>query len=406
MIAAVIGAGYGDEGKGLITDSLCHQQVKHGRKVWNVRFNGGAQAGHTVVTPGGTQHVFHHFGAGTLAGAETYWSSFCPFNPIQLLAEHRELREKVHDERRDSLLIHADPDCPVTTPWDMAVNQQDKANLEHGTCGLGIHTTAYRTKNGPKLHLRDLQDFWDGKGGLLPKLADIARYYGKNLGQDWVTEFVRAVARCERITHVEKFENVFDHDEDLVFEGAQGLKLHEGHENFPHVTHSKTGIENVMDFVRSMPPYAGKREINAFYVSRTYSTRHGNGPFPEGRMYIRGERGNEETPQHRAYPYRKMHDCRTNVRNKWQGDMRYGVLNLTSLLSEVRRDLERERNKLLVRPHFALTHCDSLTEGRVHYTEGDLLKSVEVDVFAARVAEDIGGSGFVTSWGPTRETVS
>ena len=62
---AVIGANYGDEGKGLITDYLC-------RQVENplvIRFNGGAQAGHTVTTPEGIRHIFSHFGSGTLAGA-------------------------------------------------------------------------------------------------------------------------------------------------------------------------------------------------------------------------------------------------------------------------------------------------------------------------------------------------
>lgn len=56
--AVVIGANYGDEGKGLITDYLA--ALDHSNTLV-VRFNGGAQAGHTVQTPSGLRHVFSHF---------------------------------------------------------------------------------------------------------------------------------------------------------------------------------------------------------------------------------------------------------------------------------------------------------------------------------------------------------
>lgn len=62
---AVIGANYGDEGKGLVTDALSHNDTTV------VRFNGGGQAGHTVVTPDGRRHVFKHIGAGSFRGAHT-----------------------------------------------------------------------------------------------------------------------------------------------------------------------------------------------------------------------------------------------------------------------------------------------------------------------------------------------
>lgn len=80
---AVIGASFGDEGKGLVTDYLCAIQ---GAGIV-VRFNGGAQAGHTVVTPDGLRHVHHHFGSGTLWGTPTFLSQFFIVNPIAFLAE-------------------------------------------------------------------------------------------------------------------------------------------------------------------------------------------------------------------------------------------------------------------------------------------------------------------------------
>ena len=79
----VIGANYGDEGKGLMTDYLAD---KYQAEVV-VRFNGGAQAGHTVVTPAGQRHVFSHFGSATLSGSRTFLSKHFVANPILFLKE-------------------------------------------------------------------------------------------------------------------------------------------------------------------------------------------------------------------------------------------------------------------------------------------------------------------------------
>jgi adenylosuccinate synthase len=87
---AVIGAGFGDEGKGLITDALT-------RKLSSslvARFNGGAQAGHTVIS-GENRHVFGHMSAGTFAGANTYLSSNFIVNPLSLAKELAELSKKI-----------------------------------------------------------------------------------------------------------------------------------------------------------------------------------------------------------------------------------------------------------------------------------------------------------------------
>ena len=89
--SVVVGAGYGDEGKGLATDWLC---ARHEADVLAVRFNGGAQAGHTVQTPDGQRHVFSHFASGTLAGADTYLSRYFVCHPMLFTQEREALREK------------------------------------------------------------------------------------------------------------------------------------------------------------------------------------------------------------------------------------------------------------------------------------------------------------------------
>ena len=81
-IKVVIGANFGDEGKGLITDYFCNQATSQDETCIVVMSNGGAQRGHTVVTPDGTRHVFKHFGSGTIAGADTYCIDDFILNPM------------------------------------------------------------------------------------------------------------------------------------------------------------------------------------------------------------------------------------------------------------------------------------------------------------------------------------
>lgn len=71
----VIGANFGDEGKGLMTDYFANEAKKQGKSCLVVCHNGGSQRGHTVVSPSGIRHVFHHFGSGSFEGADTYLSS-------------------------------------------------------------------------------------------------------------------------------------------------------------------------------------------------------------------------------------------------------------------------------------------------------------------------------------------
>ena len=92
VIKVVVGANFGDEGKGLMTDCFCHQSSVKGEKCLVVLHNGGAQRGHTVVTPEGGRHVFHHFGSGTFVGADTYLSEDFILNPMVFRQEWEELK--------------------------------------------------------------------------------------------------------------------------------------------------------------------------------------------------------------------------------------------------------------------------------------------------------------------------
>lgn len=142
----VIGANFGDEGKGAVTDHLC---ATEGAGVV-IRFNGGAQAAHTVVTPDGRRHVFSHFGSGALADVPTFLSQFFICNPIAFLRERKSLVAL-----RANVDIYAHPDCIVSTFADMWINQElekSRGSYRHGSCGYGINETEPLSPPGTQDH--------------------------------------------------------------------------------------------------------------------------------------------------------------------------------------------------------------------------------------------------------------
>jgi adenylosuccinate synthase len=136
MLHAVIGGQLGDEGKGLITDFLSNHLTLV------VRFNGGAQAGHTVVLPDGRRHEFHHFGAGCFKAACTLLSRHFIVNPLLYAKEYHS--PELKGIRKT---VYVDPRCRVTTPLDMMLNtlvEERRGAQRHGSCGVGINETVTR----------------------------------------------------------------------------------------------------------------------------------------------------------------------------------------------------------------------------------------------------------------------
>lgn len=319
----VIGASFGDEGKGLVTDYLCAQ----GAGVV-VRFNGGCQAGHTVVTPAGERHIFRHVGSGTFLGVPTYLSSFFVCNPILFFEERAQLIELgFHPE------VYAHPDCLVTTFADMLINQakENKRGMKrHGSCGIGFHETIVRS-TVPELKIT-MSDLWNGCKRLESQLMEICGNYAK----------YRVGAEIDDTFSIEQFIDCCKHFADCVnplgigqckdpvFEGAQGLLLDQGNkEFFPHVTHSNTGMKNV----NVLCAQAGITEKEIYFVSRTYLTRHGAGPLPKENASLRYEDD-------------------TNHPTQFQGALRFAPLDTDALRDRCRREVGSLRYKLV------LTHCD------------------------------------------------
>jgi len=324
----VIGANFGDEGKGLLTDYLCS---KEGAGMV-VRFNGGANAGHTVVTPDGRRHVFSHFGSGTFAGVPTFLSQFFVCNPILFMKEFNELSHKGVAVPT----VYAHPDCLVTTFGDMIINQMledNKKELRHGSTGIGFNETILRSEIS-ELKIT-MSDVWARDPKIKDKLEQICGKYSEfrtgrpitNI-EHMVEGFVKGLSVFADCIHPLGIAQC--KDEDPVFEGSQGLLLDmDNKEFFPHLTRSNTGLKNA----RMLCNLAGIDEIIPYYVSRTYLTRHGAGPLP----------GEDEMLSY--------HDD-TNVEHTYQGKIRFASLDENEMIERCVKDADGLKARLV------LTHFD------------------------------------------------
>lgn len=135
---SVIGANYGDEGKGLVTDALAYEAMNTYGNCLVICNNGGAQRSHTVVLEDGTRHAFSHFGSGTFRRADTYLSEYFILNPIIFRKEYEELVKLGYEPK-----VYIDKNCRISTFYESFSNQmlEQSRKTKHGSCGLGIWET-------------------------------------------------------------------------------------------------------------------------------------------------------------------------------------------------------------------------------------------------------------------------
>nr|WP_221377760.1 adenylosuccinate synthetase [Actinoplanes polyasparticus] len=255
---AVVDLGYGDAGKGTVVDALCSRE----RPRAVLRFNGGAQAAHNVVTEDGRQHTFAQFGSGTLRGVPTHLTRFVVVDPLTLAAEGAALGNPYE-------LLTVDGDALLATPWHRAANQRrerERGGDRHGSCGLGVgETMAYALSHADAPRVSDTLS----RTRLRRRLAEVESRLGPaGVPLDDVLEAFLAFGRTVPI--VSGYEAKLLREGPCVFEGAQGVLLDEWRGWHPHTTWSTTTFDNVAALCGSF------RRLG---VVRTYTTRHGAGPF-------------------------------------------------------------------------------------------------------------------------------
>ena len=293
-VDVVMGLGFGDEGKGISTARIC----KNRDNPLVVRYGGGHQVGHSV---GLRDEIFVHSntGSGTLVGAPTYYSEYTVVDIAGTLEEVAEIEDRFGIAPK----IFYHPKAMIVTPLDVAYNRIHAR--KGGTVGVGFGATIERNESHYRLRVVDLKNEFI----LRSKLEQIINYYRK-LGVYEELNIDRFVELSERFigkSQIKVLTPDVANSHDLVFEGHQGILLDKEHGIFPHVTRSKTTAVNAYKILESIG-YTGK--IQEWYVTRPYSTRHGNGAFMEDDSVV---------------PFNNEHEI--NVRNKWQGRFRVGRLS-------------------------------------------------------------------------------
>ena len=366
MRHAVIGLGFGDEGKGMVTSYLS----SYYNNPMVVRYSGGHQAGHTV-NHDGIKHTFANFGSGTLQGCPTYWSKYCTVEPIGLLRELAllvdEMGESVHELR-----IYIHDECPVTTPFDIFHNQKLEVEKMFGTCGVGFGDTLEREEDHFHLQFSDLFN----PTILKIKLEMIRKYYGlfhvlKDLDMKPFMEAVdilnnRAMFPADVIVRVDGTD-VPSHP-NTIYEGSQGLLLDQDIGFFPHVTRSNVGRKRLDQFIYHYD--------EVWYVTRAYQTRHGHGPMT-----------NEE------HPLMLMNNKgESNLDNFYQGQFRTTILDLDLLNYALEHDQRRVRN--VQSKYLVITCLDQMVHWR--FTQGGEVFQMETEEeFVTNVVSGLNFKGMV-----------
>ena len=356
-IKVVVGANFGDEGKGLMTDYFCHKATSKNKTCIVVMSNGGAQRGHTVNLLDGKKHVFNHFGSGTFVGADTYCPSEFILNPMQFVKELEDLQQLLVRMP----IVYVETLCRWSTPYDMIINQIVEAargDKKHGSCGMGIWETVYRWSVQPDLytiyefnklpdilkvsHLKRIRDEWlprrlkeHGVSGIPAEWEDIVT--SDFLIQNFI-EDVRIF--CEKTRRVVR--PILQTYDTVVFESGQGLLLDENMTFYgDNTTPSNTGIFNACKRINTQFDSAN---VEFCYVTRTYMTRHGVGRFV--------------TECDKESINLNMFD-ETNITNPFQDNLRYGELNIDNLKLRVENNLLNATGlKFNHRASIAVTHTN------------------------------------------------
>jgi adenylosuccinate synthase len=274
---AILGAQWGDEGKGKIVDLLTEKCDAV------VRFQGGHNAGHTLVVDGKTT-ILHLVPSGILHKNVKCVIGNGVVLSLEALSEEIEILRKNNIDVVDSLLLS--DSCPLILPIHIELDkarEMKKGKNKIGTTGRGIGP-AYEDKISRRgIRLGDLLK----QDSLLEKIKELldyhnfvlANYYNKPtfnenevhedllLNYDKYKKFI--------IDAPEYINKAFKENKKIVFEGAQGTLLDIDHGTYPFVTSSNTTVGGIFTGSGVSP----KNLDYILAIVKAYTTRVGSGPF-------------------------------------------------------------------------------------------------------------------------------
>ncbi|MEH6634867.1 MAG: adenylosuccinate synthase, partial [Halioglobus sp.] len=274
----VLGTQWGDEGKGKIVDLLTD------RASAVVRFQGGHNAGHTLVIDGETT-VLHLIPSGVLrANVQCLIGNGVVLSPEALLKEMAELEAKGVPVRER---LKISPACPLILPYHVALDQAREAKRGHekiGTTGRGIGP-AYEDKVARRgVRLGDLQD----EQRFARRLKEVMEYHNFSLKNYYQVEplayekvLADTMAMANELLPMMADVTAMLHEcrnsgANIMFEGAQGSLLDIDHGTYPYVTSSNTTAGGTATGSGFGPLYLDY----VLGITKAYTTRVGSGPFP------------------------------------------------------------------------------------------------------------------------------
>ena len=274
----VLGTQWGDEGKGKIVDLLTEDAK------YVVRYQGGHNAGHTLVIDG-EKTVLHLIPSGILRdGVKCIIGNGVVLSPEALMKEITMLEERGVPAKERLLISEA---CPLILPYHIALDQARevaRGNKAIGTTGRGIGP-AYEDKVARRgLRVGDLFNPEQFK----EKLKEVLEYHNFTLVNYFKAEpvdFDKTFADAMAIADILKamvvdvtdmLDKARQNGESILFEGAQGTLLDIDHGTYPYVTSSNTTVGGVATGAGFGPCYLDY----VLGIVKAYTTRVGSGPFP------------------------------------------------------------------------------------------------------------------------------
>ncbi len=283
---------FGDAGKGTSTEYFAGKSDS----AVVIRFNGGGQAEHNIVTPDGRHHVFSQFGAGAfLPNVATHLSRDMWVNPITMNYEAEHLDELQVPEIWSRVTV--DEHARIVTPYHRAGNrlrELARGASRHGSTGHGISEAVMDDMFRPDLTIRAGEL---ASSHIIERLEALRRYkvdqlsaFGQLLDSDtpdWEALNTPALSveyadtytqwrnklRIVSPHHLAQLALEYSH---LIFEPAQGILLDEKRGFHPHTTWSNTTPDNAR---RQLTEIGFTGDLKTYGIIRAYTTRHGFGPF-------------------------------------------------------------------------------------------------------------------------------
>ncbi len=256
----VIGMQWGDEGKGKVVDYLASMYSSV------VRYNGGPNAGHTVIADG-QSFTFHHIPSGALMRKKLFIAPGMLINP-EIFREEIESLKKVVPEFSLKIDIRTSLITPAEVELDKKIEElKGAASIGTTLRGIGPAYSSKALRISPRV-----SDVLSGKfdASIYKKLYNIEFNF-----TEWMEEAKETLSNYAFDVREELLRSI-ENGESILFESAQGTLLDPIYGTYPYVTSSNTTASYA--FVSSGIPfkYAGK----IIGVLKAYTTRVGKGPMP------------------------------------------------------------------------------------------------------------------------------